>query len=759
MKNLCITFLTAAGLCASAATPLLYDLGAPDSPVRKNFRPLTLKNGAWQGKKLAAGVNKIVRKAGVNRSSGRAVPPVYFNELTCDNINSSAPGSLTLAAPDGPCKVWILTGRAGGPAAQVWDITVTANGKSVSMTYPGDASIHALELETVVTGGKLKLDFTTRSKWLVNALAVVPLKDYDAVKKQYIDPEMFEVSTLPPEILAKWKKLPYKSDIPEPRWTAAQKQAGFALFSRNWTEPVWPEQFPRKSEIGAPVRAFCSIGEGEPLTFSVYPLKNFRKVTLEVAPFVNEKGDTIRDVTPRYVKYSWVRPNYNMTGFYYRAPEVLMPWTTRSLTAKEPLRIWLSVQTRPLTRPGIYRSTALLTLDGQKTCVPLTLRVLPIRLLKNDKVFFAQYYHHPFTSAGRAPDDFSRRWWVNKAEVEHAHMRDSGMEGITSNIVFGKNRQTGKFTIYFDNLQRQIDLMRKYAMGTMPLVCGMSTGSLYGYYLKGQIMGSHLSQLKMPPKAFFDDITEVTRLIQAEAKRRGWPELLYYPIDEPSPNGVGGRFMAELMKAIKRVPGVRTYVTAAPTTPGFEKMAPYVDIWCMQRFVVLKDEVKANMKKRPGLEYWCYPNHNSGENDHTLTIGSRMTYGFGLWQSGYKVLIPWIYSSTNQDPWNNLDGSSADFGVRTAPDGSPIPTPIWEAFREGIDDGKYIHTLEVLIDRAEAAGLKKAAAEAKADLELIRKNIFIQIRYRDENLWGADTFDAYRWLIARNIMKLQDLLK
>ena len=121
--------------------------------------------------------------------------------------------------------------------------------------------------------------------------------------------------------------------------------------------------------------------------------------------------------------------------------------------------------------------------------------------------------------------------------------------------------------------------------------------------------------------------------------------------------------------------------------------------------------------------------------------------------------IPWIYSSTNQDPWNNLDGSSADFGVRTAPDGRPIPTPIWEAFREGIDDGKYIHTLEVLIDRAEAAGLKQAAAEAKADLELVRKNIFIQIRYRDENLWGADTFDAYRWLIARSIMKLQDLLK
>ncbi|MBQ7694390.1 MAG: hypothetical protein IJT50_04640 [Lentisphaeria bacterium] len=759
MKNLLVSLLAAAGVCAYGAT--FYDLGAPDSPVRKNFKPLTLKNGSWQGKKLAANVNKIVRKAGVNKSSGRAMPPVYFNELTCDGIVGTGPATLTLPAPDGPCVVWILSGRAGGLAAQVWDITVTANGKSVSTTYPGPAAIEALELATTVKGGKLKLDFTTRSKWLVNAIAVIPAGEYAAAKAKTIDREMFEVSTLPPEILAKWKKLPYKSDIPEPKWTDAQKKAGFALFSRNWTEPVWPEQFPRRSEIDAPVRAFCTIGEGEPLTFSIYPLKNFKEVTLSVAPFVDGAGNTLGPdaVTPRYVKYSWVRPNYSMTGFYYRAPEVLMPWTTRSLKAKEPLRIWLSVQTQPTVKPGMYRSTALLTLDGKKVSVPLTLRVLPIRLLKNDKVYFAQYYHHPYTSAGRATDDFSRRWWTDRAEYEHAHMRDSGMEGITSNITFTKDRKTGKFTIFFDNLQRQIDLMRKYNMGTMPLVCGMSTGGLYSFYFKNQVMGSHLSQLKMPPKAFFDDITEVTRLIQAEAKRRGWPELLYYPIDEPVPTGVAGHFMAELMKAIKRVPGVRTYVTAAPTTTGFEEMAPYVDVWCMQRFVVPKAEAEANMKKYPGLEYWAYPNHNSGENDHTLTVGSRMTYGFGLWQSGYRVLIPWIYSSTNQDPWNNLDGSSADFGVRTAPDGRPIPTPIWEAFREGIDDGKYIHTLEVLIDRAEAAGLKQAAAEAKADLELVRKNIFIQIRYRDENLWGADTFDAYRWLIARSIMKLQDLLK
>ena len=99
MKNLFVSLLAAAGVCASGAA--LYDLGAPDSPVRKNFTPLTLKNGSWQGKKLTANVNKIVRKAGVNKSSGRAMPPVYFNELTCDGITGTGPAALSQPARSG----------------------------------------------------------------------------------------------------------------------------------------------------------------------------------------------------------------------------------------------------------------------------------------------------------------------------------------------------------------------------------------------------------------------------------------------------------------------------------------------------------------------------------------------------------------------------------------------------------------------------------------------------------------------------------
>lgn len=762
MNKLQLSFcIAAAGLTtALSGAPLLFDLGSGSSPVKKGFTRLDAKSKMWQGKKLFTTIHKINRKSGVNSLSRRPEPPIYYNDLTCDHIGSRERASLTIPFPDGPCRVWILTGRAGGPDAQVWDIKVSSGNAVAATTYASGAEIHALELKTVSRQGKIRIDFSSRSKWIANAVAVVSEKEYDKVKKTVFDPIMEELASLPPEILKTWKKIPYKSDIPEPVWSAKAKKDGFVLFRRNWTEPVWPQQFPRKSELERPVRAFTTIGESEPMTFSIYPLKDFRQVTLKVAPFVNGKGDSLAAdaVTPRYVKYSWVRPKYNQSGYYYRVPEILMPWSDRSLKAKEPLRIWLSVDTTPSTVPGIYHSTAFLTLDGKKISVPLTLRVLPFRLMKNINVTYAQYYRHPYRFTDRAPDDFSRKWWQQRAEYEHAHLRDSGHEGITGSVWFSRDHRTGKLNISFDYMQKQIDLMRKYGMGRFAIPCIMGTASLYNYYMKARV-GVHLSEVRMPPKKFFDDLTAITQLIENEARRRGWPEILYYPIDEPSGQPQSVAFMREVLKAIKRVPNVRTYVTADPAVPAYAPMLPYVDVWCSQPYSIPKAKAVADMKKRPGLEYWSYPNHNSGENDHTLSIGTRMTYGFGLWQSGYKVLIPWIYSSTRHDQWNNLDSGGSDFGVRTAPDGRPIPTLLWEAFREGIDDNKYIFTLETLIGRARERGFKKEAAAAQADLDLIQKNIFIQPLYRDKDLWAADTFDAYRWLIAENIMKLNRILK
>ena len=96
-------------------------------------------------------------ESGVNRNSGKAAPPIYYNALTCDHIGSKGGAKLLFSVPDGAYKVWLLTGRAGGNAAQVWDIKVWAGPRSVSMTYAGGAEIHALELNASAINGQLEL--------------------------------------------------------------------------------------------------------------------------------------------------------------------------------------------------------------------------------------------------------------------------------------------------------------------------------------------------------------------------------------------------------------------------------------------------------------------------------------------------------------------------------------------------------------------------------------------------------------------------
>ena len=189
-------------------------------------------------------------------------------------------------------------------------------------------------------------------------------------------------------------------------------------------------------------------------------------------------------------------------------------------------------------------------------------------------------------------------------------------------------------------------------------------------------------------------------------------------------------------------------------------MRPFIDVWCTQPFAPDRETILADMKARK-VEYWCYPNHVNGENDHTPVTGARMTYGFGFWRSGLLTLIPWIYSYSNGDPFNYLDGSAMDFFNRHEPDGTPMPVAMWEAYREGYDDYRYIHTLESLIAEAKASAkpaAREAATTAERELKSAWDAIRVQPKYKHDDLWSPAEFDVRRWIVARQILALREAM-
>ena len=130
-----------------------------------------------------------------------------------------------------------------------------------------------------------------------------------------------------------------------------------------------------------------------------------------------------------------------------------------------------------------------------------------------------------------------------------------------------------------------------------------------------------------------------------------------------------------------------------------------------------------------------------------------MTYGFGLWRSGYTLLIPWTWRSSRAD---YLEIGSAG-GNRIAEDGSIIPAIYWEAFREGIDDAKYVYTLQKAIVNRENANDKnclRLVEEGRTLIQEIWDNIPVQTKYLANNVWDPREFDGYRWQMAKMIEKL-----
>lgn len=762
MRLILVTATVLITAATAQSNVFIFDFGTQDSPLHPGAIRVTEKGGdhaTWRtGTTCTARARPIITEWIKDAHTAKTdPPPVYLDDLTCDYVCSAETNVLTLDIPRGPYRLILLCGRAGGRTEQVWDLSI--NDPAATHTFAGPNELRTLQFDETANAEGLAITFYTRSRWLVNALIAVPADEWENAHKNVIAPILNACSTLPPEEFKKWKETPHLSADPEPQWTEQQKRNGLAVFTRPWVEPIWPHDFPRQHELDAPVRAFASPGEYEPLTFALYPRANFSNVNVCVArelvctTGVKRAAIAAADIDLRVVQFMNVRPNYSAFNTYYRAPDVLMPWLPQPLIKGENLRLWLTVHVGPRQPAGLYTGEVRVTADMLTLSVPITLRVLPIPLLKDPSLVYGQYYRHPLRHIDNTPDNFSRAWWQHKAESEHADMREHGMNTVVLGL--GGSWKENRWVYAFDRLQRDIDLYRSVGFDK-PIVCSFPFGSLYHKYMKAD-MGSHLSQIKMPPDAFFDELTAMVRTIESEARRRQWPELLYYPVDEPSTSPDSVAFMTRVMAAIKQAPKVRTYVTADPEQEMFAPLRPFIDIWCCQPFSLGRAAVLADMKAR-GVEYWCYPNHISGENDHTTTQGARMTYGFGFWQSGYRSLIPWIYQYDCGDPWNYLDSSSQDFFNRTADDGSPIPVTLWEADREGIDDHRYLFTLENMITRAESAGLKDAAAHARAVIAQLTASIVVQPKYKTENLWSAEAFNAWRWALAEQILALQVLL-
>ncbi len=749
--------LWAAVLAAAQSPAVVLDLGTSTSQVWEGAARLTAEdrwtNGAVAGWVDAAGMRAIAypHTAPVhNPSRGREEPPpIWTSPITEDALIGTNAATLRVAVPRGEYEIEVISGSSV-PQHRAWvfDFDLAAGGTTQRVIVPGPYDFRFTRLRGSAGPDGLDLRLLPRNRWIANAVLVWPAGDH-ATAKRILDPILEWTFGLPPHERERWREDPPPPAGARPTLRPHEDERGFRIWARHWQEPVWPATEPREEELDPEVRLFATPGEYEPFTVIVRPLRNLARVEVEISAIGPVPAG---EVDLRRVRYMRARPNYSTIGRFRIVPDVLERWQTGPAAANENLRLWATVRVPSNSPPDTYRGELTIRADGARAVVPIRLRVLPFRLREPEDRLYAIYYHHPLDLAAAAPDPLSSAYWRRKAELEHADIAAHGTRNVVLHVSASPADERGDFRIGWDLLGEKIELGRRYGFRG-PIVVSFPVEAVYRRHT-GESYGSHLRGVRTPPPAFSEEITAMVRAIEAGRRERGWPEFLYYPVDEPSTEPASVEFMVTVLRACKAA-GVRTYVTADPTLDAFEPLWPWVDVWCFQAFNVPPAQIRADRER--GIEYWCYPNHVAGENDHTPTAGARMTYGFGFRRSEYRALIPWIYQGNRGNPWNYLDSPNMDFMNRSEPDGTPIPVTLWEAYREGWDDARYIATLERMIAAARAqpaSELRRAADEAEAELRAILDAVPDLPRFRTEGLWGGEEFDVNRWRIARRILDL-----
>ena len=741
-----------------------FDFGPAGSPLRQGFTAATARTlldaqagfGWRRTEGLQEHLSPAQRDAVDSYYMGRKTPPpVYLNDLDQDLVGGAAPAEFVVRVPGGEYTLWLLAGAPSGYESGVNRFSVDAGAGARRIGLPQHHIFESLFLPAKAGAEGLRVRFTPETGFVVNALALFPRTELRRARREFAGPVDQEIFRLPPEMWSAWKPVTHAPEKPAPAPNAEERRRGCVLFTRPFVENIYPDSQPQASERFRQLEAFATPGEYEPFTFALHPLREMEDVSITVGGLRGPRGAAIPAgrVDARQVRCWPVRTDYGAVGTYKSVPEVLDPVAPTDLDAGACHRFWITVHVPENTPAGLYQGEAVVRAGGARVAgVPLRLEVLPFRLLRDPAKSFGNYYYSPLDRIPANGGPAVRAAILRRAEAEAADMQAHGMNTLQMGGI-GARKVNGQWEAAIA-LDERIAFLRRFGLwGQAPgvMMNAFWAGDIYRE-TAGESWRKHLVGAKMPPQAYYDAVTRVIAQVEKERLARGWPDFYYYPIDEATTEAIP--LLAKTLAAIKQVPTAKTYATQVFEHPESRPLDDVLDVWCSGAFC--SDLAAVEAMRAKGRIFWCYPNFVACSRG--VPNSARMTYGFGLWRMGYSCLIPWHYQApaSGSNPFCDFDGLYGDWCMAyPGPDG-PIPTQRWEGVREGIDDGRYLYTLEARIAGAKQRGTDAVAVAAgEALLKEIRTAVPVQSQYGQEGPWHGADYARWRRRLADAILRFE----
>jgi hypothetical protein len=530
------------------------------------------------------------------------------------------------------------------------------------------------------------------------------------------------------------------TNITAPAFTTTEQARGYVTYVKHYMDTIYPRTNPQRPEITDQLTMFSVAGEYEPATFAIYALpgNELDDISVYVGDLTGPAGRIIKstNIEIRSVR-CW--PRVRGESIYAVVPWFLEKRATLDIPSDTSQRYWLTVYAPADTAAGTYAGLVTVHRPGHDPyTLDLALEVPDIQLetppMQQGMYYNIMNHQQPSGVFSYYPDEYYYKEVMNMKE-----------HGMTTVWLFNP-----EFTGYVDGMGDvvyDLDPIAPFVDACMlagfdPLIWNMTIGSvLPGYTGPSSIKGENF-------KGFVDSYLA-----------RGWTQPILSHGDETDARPAFYQTCLDDLAASKQyVPAVTTYTTIVYPNHS-EWFEPDLDT---RVFSSHMDNTAIGPTRAAGKQLWMYSGADRG------TMINRINRGWFAAATTLDGMMAWVYYGFPADPALPFDDLVSGIRGCVVPgvDG-PLPTPDWEGFREGVEDRKYIFTLEELIQEADHsgdAGLMALAASARIDLDALYAQIYTSpiagqfpVSYA-AGLLSLDFCDDARRDIAGHIEAIQNAL-
>lgn len=582
---------------------------------------------------------------------------------------------------------------------------------------------------------------------------------------------------------AKYRERFYIDDkaLPSPSQTSLRN--GYLLYPVNWMDLIFPNSIPVSDPASPVLEMAAAQGEYEPGAFCIRTLCDLNGFSVKIGAMRN--GSHV--LPPESLKIGIVRNLKRRTVACYGASEYMdgPQYIERNIPGKLPANLttefWLTVHVPTDAVPGVYSGNIEVNTGCQTRNLPLRVKVYPFRL---DRL----YGYDIGMSTGMQSIGFADF----RQEVED--LRAHGMtslflqEGISGDYFEITGDKPENVRVDFEK-SRLFPILEKIKAegfeGNIRVQCGF----IFRFCMK----------FLPNENAFNNALDSILNQVEQYRKEKGYNPIHYQLYDEvvSYPHMLESYYQGIQLLKKSKITVLSTHMwkkTSRPYSAEVARCYPFIDIFSLRYnsrnlwYVDSWEEIEDTCE-HDGKRLLAYNSNNA----ITFTQPATMRYMVGWFfrTAGRKTKghNTWCYQWPNGNPYEDFDSSGSDWMYHYPPfpqEGiAGGPALNWESMREGVDDLRYVVTLENLIRQCSAGGLKAEAESGKKLLKKLCKSfdleqmqtrcIFLEQKWEhsgtlpDDRLfakgdfylpngWKPSDYDSGRSAIAAKIVELRNAL-